>query len=401
MPFRDNDEATRERAEALAEEVELLRKERDDLLAEKIAKEAVPEPLPAPATSRDKKRAEKQRRDEQKRRAKQEHRSKEAADALGETEDEASKKRADHRLMLIIATVCVVAVGIPVGLGIRAGRIADRERAAYDAAFAKREAVRKRWSALVYAEPCTRTGAINESYARGSMASGSYKKGRGLVTGRLARNCLSDVTMLAADAASAPRVTRGLGGWLSAEAALEKPAKAFDDYFSHDDWKEDGFAAAVPLWKSLEPLLDARAEAVAGAVRDTLPELREEIRARAQLHEAQYGKVEIVWRVNLGLRLWSIAELALRVALSPRDDGTRATLRAAVMALREAAMEAPIEVRRDLRRLDYTLDAGVSDVAVSQERMFNLANPQPDLLEDLRSSPPALPDLPPKPARRR
>lgn len=223
MPFRDNDEATRERAEALAEEVELLKKERDDLRAEKIAKEAASKPLPAPATSRDKKRAEKQRRDEEKKRAKEEERSKKAADALAETEDEASKNRADRRLMLIIAAVCVVAVGIPVGLGIREGTIADRERAAYDAALAKRDAARKRWGALVYAEPCTRTGTINESYARASMASGSYKTDRGLVTGRLARNCLSDVTILTTDAASSPRVTRGLGTWLSAPALPDLP----------------------------------------------------------------------------------------------------------------------------------------------------------------------------------
>ncbi len=374
MPFRDSDEATRARADALAEEVAELTRERDALLAEKAgrdAKAAAPEPTKSSPASSD-------------------------TDSTSDSSDESVSLRAK----IIGGVIILLAVGVPAGVGIREGMVHDKQRAAYDAAEASRRATSEQWDALVSTEPCVRDVLLEDLMARELVASGTYRTNPAMASATLDRiggTCLRDPEKLRADASLPAVVRQTLGAWLDAEAALAAPAKDFGAYFSHDDWKEDGFRGADEKWKALAPILDVRRRALLDVTTLAVPALRDVIRKKARDEEALRGPSELVTRIDLGLLLWDVATRAEHVALEPSDPRGQGALHDAVLRLRDQGKSAPLEVRRDLRRLDYLLDPIAEGGATGGERLLSLVHPQPDFLSDLRSTPPMLPDLPPKP----
>jgi hypothetical protein len=294
--------------------------------------------------------------------------------------------------------VVVLAVLVPAAFGIRADFVRKAQQAAYDDATARRQVISRRWNALVATEPCARTVATDEALVREMMKSGAYRTD-GMISvlfERLASGCLDGPMTLRADEATSPKARRALGAWIDAEARLAGPSRELGEYFSHDDWKEDAFRGADEKWKALAPLLDARRGAVQVVVRDALGELRDEIRTRARAREAQKGKDEVVFRIDLGLRLWEVSSRAEELAVNHAGDNAKA-LEAAVRTLRDEAKVAPLEVRRDLRRLDYLLDPIAEGAETTREQLYSVIRPNPDLLRELYGTAPGLPELPPKP----
>lgn len=353
MAYRDDELAERARADALAEEVEQLRKERDELIATKKLRDR---DKPANATP---------------------------SDNTEPVERTDGDERPSGGAKIIGGIVVVALLGIPATV-IREEIMHDKQRAAYDAAVARRDAAAKRWAATVATEPCTREIALDELLARQLMASGGYRKPFASATlERLAGRCLSSPTALVTDPATSPKVKSALNAWLAAEARLHEPAKVFGEYFAHDDWKDDDYRSGEQQWKALVPLLDERAAALAIVARDALPELRDEIRAHR-------GTGDVAARVEMGLRLRDVSARAESVARSPGDTTATALLLASARTLRDEGKRAPLEVRRDLRRLDYLVDP-VAEGARPVDALYSLMQPRPDLLWDLQRAPPRAP----------
>lgn len=117
-----------------------------------------------------------------------------------------------------------------------------------------------------------------------------------------------------------------------------------------------------------------------------LPALRAEMRALQAAHATAHGRDEIWWRIELGLALWAINAQSYDVTgvdagRAPDDAAAPPVLRAPIAALRAASADAPIEVRRDLRKLDW-ITGPLADGRLpgGEAPLWHLAHPEGDLL---------------------
>lgn len=382
MSFRDDDAAARARADALAEEVAQLRKERDALLAEKAS---APEVAKQPTEKKRKKKGRKETTEEP---------GPKPTGPLGGLLPELD------RYNVFWAVVVVVAVAFPIGMGVWGARKSERAHAAYREAKDRREAMRSRWGALTAVEPCSRMVTFDTIWARDAVTTGTHRKNPAMVANvfrSLTTNCLAGPKTLANDPEIPARARATLAGWLASEAKLTAPATRFAEYYGHDDWREDDHRAGEEQWKALAPLLEARDRALEELRRDGFPLLRDAMRGMVRAELAKNPGAPIGPRLEIGLLLWDVGERATARARALDDPSARDALKASALAVLAETQRAPIEVRREVRKLEAYLVPASMGSPLSLERLYNLARPSPDLLETARADVPGLPPEPTPP----
>jgi len=387
MPFREDDEAAHARVDALAQEVQDLKEERDRLLAEREAAGKQEREAGGAKWKKEKKAKEKKERNEKKK-------------PPATPADDASAERAGKWAGWIVGGVCGAALLGAIVVGVVQGRRADRTRKAYDAAVAQETATKQRWAAILDTEPCSRRIRLDEIYARPAMREEGMRRSgynASQFIGSLASNCLDGPARLLKDPATTAPVKAALAAWLGAETGLAAPVKELAAYLKAEDWKEDDFRRASTLRPPLEAALLRRDEALAVVRRDALPALRDDLRARSAAEEAMHGKDELVWRTEIGLLFWDVQEAATDLA---EGHASAAAVHDAVSKLLAETTKAPLEVRRQVRTLDWLTGPIMSGTVLGGDELWNLAWVSADhLLGAMRETVPGLPALPPRPSR--
>lgn len=313
MTYRDDEEAARARVAALEIENARLRKQ----VADKEAKQA-------------------------------EDRAKAEARAMRKAAAEAPKR---NRYLLYIAVF--VAGSIFMMFTVLGPYFEERRRSAEIGA---NQAVRTRWQALVFVEPCVRAAEDNVRHAAALRAEPENQShDAGPILAQLGSHCVSIAYRLIADPDLPIEARDALARWGHAARRIPVQAAPLAAYYHHRDWTEDRFAAVPALWHELAPELDAWRGALEGMRRATLPAIRAVIGALAAEHEARGGRDATWWRIQVGLTLWDLRAAGQQV-LEPEESGGRvdpATLAAALRGpaerVIELARDAPASVRDDLK----------------------------------------------------
>ncbi len=298
-----------------------------------------------------------------------------------------------------LAVVIVVAIAL-------ASRVGDARRGAtraYNAAVTARDAGNGRWHAALRVEPCVRDVAYDQAMVRSWLPTAwtdadAYRLGNAVR--QLIGNCLDGARTLAADTTLAAPVRDALTTWLAAEADVVAPTEALAAYLGGGDWQEDHFAAMPAHLAAVERTLAARHAALTSVRRDALPALREVLRAYQHLLP---DRDLTWWRLELGLAMWDVNETSLAAsgvtADRPIDEaaGARA-LRQPVAAYLARATTAPIELRREIRQLDWLLAPLAAGEPLPKDGLWHLAHPDADPSNKLaQTDAPGLPPLPPRP----
>ena len=368
MPHRDDGEASRARAEALARELEEVKAEREALRREneglKNPKKPAETPKPKP-------------------------KAKPKVETLNE--EQKSERRAS-RIGFIAAAVVVVGIG---GIVLYQGRKHARERADYENAVAAHDALERRWQPLIYLEPCVQGAVLTEANAR-ARAPATWDELH-TVQAPLSQ-CVEHAKQLSTDDAVAAPARAALASWVTSEAELDEKGKALNDYVSHRDYKDDAFGAAPSLWRAVQDVLDRRRPIVAALVKDAFPALRELIRGYQAREEQAHGKSEAWWGIELGLELRDLAEIGFRASGiregKPFDEAAfAAAIRPAALAWTKHAAAAPLEVRRKVRVSDGWATAKEGYVYPNVE--WEVVSSRVDPLSGIAA--PALPPVPPRP----
>lgn len=363
MTFRDDHDAAVARADALEEDKERLEAERDKLKAERDQLKAERDEL---EKSSPKPKKEKPRREP-------------------ETPSDAERRKKLKAWLIGGASVAAIAFVM-----IMSGYCGAQKQKAYKAwqqKVAARQAHKDRWQQLIRVEPCVRDIAYDAASAS-QWTPDKYdprkdNMGIGYALSRLVGNCTDSAKKLAGDKQLQGPATGALRDWLAAEAALVEPIKALSAYYSNADWREDNLVGAGALWAPVTPALDRRKQALAAVRRDTLPAIREAMRALQREHGR---KDEIWWRIEIGLDLWAIDDLAYDksgiYAGRPADEhAAEGALREPVRKMLERTKQAPIEVRRQVRQLEWITNQLVSGEPLHGETpLWHLAHSDGDVL---------------------
>lgn len=335
MPHRDDVEASRARADALARELEEVKAEREALRREN-------DELKNPPPKKKKK------------------------EAPPEKEPESSRKQAPTDEERFQRKVRWIGYGVGAALIFGIGGFVcnhNRERArqkeAYEKANAEYEALDQGWHDLDGLEPCVRGAELTEARAR---AHAPVTWGESATVTAPEQECVTDADKLQARADLAPPARTALRAWVAIERELDGKAKALNEYVSNRDYKDDWFRAAPGMWAAVVDVLDRRRPVIAQLVRDAFPVIREEIRGYQRREETRHGKSIAWWSIELGIEHWEIGEIAMRASGvrdgKPLDREAMATaIKPAVEAWLKHAADAPIEVRRTVRGGDYWTDA--------------------------------------------
>jgi hypothetical protein len=359
VTFRDDHDAALARADALAAELERTRQERDALRekGEALEAELANRPLP---------------REQQK--------TVERARSSG-----APSSTRKAWLWGIVGALAFVS--LITALALRDRRI-DQAREAWAAKREAREAYRRRWVALKSVEPCVRQVALAAVTARRYTPDKVDPRTQIVwpFTENVAGNCLDGTRQLADDPALAPAARTALRGWVSVQRELAAPLGALAVYYDNGDWKEDNFASAPALWAPVLALLARQLDALATVRRDALPPITAELRGMQQAHEQQHGRDETWWRLELGLGLRAIADRSFDAggvyAGRELDEGAAGlAVRGQVVDLLRATEQAPIELRRIIRKVDWITEPLVQGTPPRGEQpLWHLANLEGDLI---------------------
>jgi hypothetical protein len=364
MTFRDDHDAALARADALEGEVARTKEERDQLAAERDELAAKVKQLEA----------ERPRTEKVKQRAKPEQAS------------PASSAVKARKVFMVVGIIAVIAAFVVPAIAVDCGR--KHERDEWSARTEARNAHRKRWQALVSVEDCVRDAAFGAMQARRNTPDKADPRTQNLwFTGdRLLAHCTHGVKELAKDPKTAPTVRDALYAWLELQSLLAAPAKALAAYYSNRDWKEDNFAGAPALWAPVLGLLDRQVAAIAVIRRDVLPAIRVELRELQRAHFDVHGRDEAWWRAELGLMLFEINDRSYEVSgiyrgREPDDTAAALALREPVTAFVAASKQAPIEVRRIVRKLDWITEPIANGQPPRGETpLWHLANGERDLI---------------------
>lgn len=396
MTFRDDHDAALARAEALENEVERTKRERDELAAKvKELEEQAKQPRQTPA--------KKATPTEQRRK---ERRARERAKAARAPEPSSdSDTRGEKRAVWISVLGTLVLFGVMVLFGVRRSCQHSSDEAAWKAKFEARKSHVNRWNAVTSVEPCVRRIAYASTSARGYTPDqvDPRKVYVSQPAGNTVGNCLGGAGELLADPKTTPAIKAALGAWLDLQKSLEAPVKALDDYYSNRDWQEDNLAGAPALWAPVLRLLDKQRENIEAVRRDVLPALRHEVRDILATHEKDHGRDDLYWRGALTVQLWEINDRSYEAAgiyVGKRPDQAAAAtaIRPLVTQFLELAKKAPIDVRRDVRKLDWITSQIVTGGELMGETpLWHLANADHDLIP--RGSD-RIPALPPEPGPR-
>lgn len=344
MTFRDDHDAALARADALEDEVERTRRERDALAAKVKELETPKAPVvkPRPATDSD--------------------------------------PDANTRTSTIAGWVTAGVVGVLlVGFVIYRSCSHGSDIAVWQAKRDAREQASKRWVALVSVEECARRVALASSMTRSSLTSDLRELERRSysVVHSIADTCAKDAAPLVG---SLPQpASDAIRRWTDIQAELSAPTKALNDYFSHRDFVEDNYQGVQTLWKPVHAILDRQAVALERLSKDAFPVIRAELRALLAKHEAASGHDLTYWRGTFAVLQWECNDLAF--VAGGVYAGREFDLVAASKAMRPKAVtfsetipQAPIEVRRELRSSGFTSILRVASGADlgGSEPFFNL-----------------------------
>lgn len=380
MTFRDDHDAALARADALEEEVERTKRERDELAAKVKELEAAskqPPPKP-PKPKKPKKRA--------------------ASESSSSESDSGDKATA-----IFAVAITVLGVGIFGGISMCQSCDYKKEHAAWVVKSEARKAYIARWQGLVSLEPCVRRVAWGTMTVKTQDPSTIDPRvnSRWYPAGNASTACYSDAAKLLGDPRSSPGLKTALGQWIDLQHELDRAAKPIDDYYSNRDYVEDNLAAAPKLWAPVKPLLDRQA-VVTEALRRELPPLREEIRAAIKAHEASKGRDELYWRGALTVALFEIndqsyAAAGIYAGKPPDQAAAVAVIKQPVAQFLELVKQAPIEIRREFRNRDWITSQIVPGAElIGSDPLMRLADDEGFLLNRNRDQ---IPALPPDPGR--
>lgn len=398
MTFRDDHDAALARVDALDAELERTKAERDRATGERDdLREQV-------------ERLERERAELQAQLAKHAPKPRSKAPAAPARDAQAARPSAlRQRMVSILPWVVAGGIGITV---FAVGMCRHGKTVATYAAWQQRvrdaEQHKQRWKSLIRLEPCVRQTLLAAAGPIARRHPDVFDPVKQIDPGgwalrSLTSNCLDPAKGLVADKQS--EAWKGpLREWLAVEEKLAGPAKRLEAYESNADWREDQGAARRQLWQDAMTVIDER-RAILGKIRQQVfPEVRAELRGLQQRHEAQKGRDETWWRMELGLGLWAINEISLEKAgiYAGRwfDEAAAAPhLRQPVATWVEAGKQAPIEVRRELRKLEWITTPLIEGRPLRGETpLWHLAHPESDVLQDLlHDGIPAIPDPGPEP----
>jgi hypothetical protein len=393
MTFRDDHDAAIARADALETEVERTKRERDELAAKvkQLEQENAEHEHRRSREDKQRVRAEKRANKERKPRASSPAPSAEATQ--------------DKRVGIGIGVVCVLIVAAFAAFGIRQSCNHRSEVGAWEAKRDARESHRARWNAVISIEPCLRRAAWDNASARRYTPDQVDPRKTAVYSPAPGANCLDGAKQLVADPKTTPAIKAALGAWIDLQRELEAPAKALDAYYSNRDWQEDNFAGATALWQPVLRIADREIQLFEVIRRDVLPALRDETRGVIKMHEAATGRDELYWRAALQVQLWEIndrtyAASGLYAGKQPDNPAAVQAVRAQVSQFLELVKQAPIEVRREIRKLDWITSQIITGGDLKGETpLWHLADADDDLLSRGRDAIPALPPDPgPRPA---
>ncbi|MBK9036335.1 MAG: hypothetical protein IPL61_34660 [Myxococcales bacterium] len=401
MTYRDDHEAALARADGLEVEVEQLERERAELAAERDRLAAERDELRAREAARPAKPTKATRTAK----AKAAKAAKAAARAQGRAADGAPRPDRAVPAWVVFAFVGVVVVAMALLFGRAAmqGRARVRAHDRWKAAGAAQQHHKRRWRALLTVEPCVDIVAFDAAMiAQRSPEHYDPRTDRdpGYGYERLAGNCTGGAQELAADPTTAPAVRAGLTRWLTAEAVLAPLGQTLRAYSSNRDWVEDDLAGARAQWATIHTHLAGRRRIFADLRATVLPALRAEMRALQTAHAKRHGQDETWWRIELGLALWDIADRAAEVTgvhagRAPDDAAAPPVLQAPVAQLVAAARSAPVELRRELRTIDWiTGPLAEGQLPGGETPLWHLARAARDVLGPTVDAPPALPPDP-------
>lgn len=397
MTFRDDHDAALARVDALDAELARTKAERDTAIAERDELRTKLETL---SRERDELREELEK-------AKPKPRPKPAKQPTTPATTSARKK-------LYLQIALWVAGGLLVAIAFTWGTCnASKKAAAHDAWRARvkeAERYKQRWQRLTRFEPCVRWTATGEvgplEHRHPSKFDPRTHRDPGYSVSSLKSSCTSVVKELAEDPATPLPWKAPLTEWLAIEDTLEKPFEALNEYESNADWREDNGAARPALWKAVEVVLAQRRPIIAKIRKIVLPGIRAELRGIQKRHEAKAGRDATWWRMELGIALWEINDLSLEK--SGVYEGRWYDLEAAAPHLREpvkawveAGKQAPIEVRRELRKIEWITQPIIEgQLPRGETPLWHLHHSDADLLDDIsRGTIPAIPDPGPEPER--
>jgi len=283
--------------------------------------------------------------------------------------------------------------------------------AAWHAQVAARNAYQDRWRWLTSVEPCVWQVAYDTMLVRG-VAPGKADPREDYVQPMLFErahtNCLDGAGHLVADPKLPAAAREPLKGWLAIQQQLEAPVSALANYYHHSDWKDDDFANGPALWKPVAGLLERQDRVIADLRRITIPAIDRELREMQKIHDTLHGHDAIWWRVELGLRVRAIVDRAYDAggifeSRTSNDEVAADAVRPQVIDLLGQVKQAPIELRRILRKVDYVTHPTAAGSSPRGETPFRqLASFDHRLLGAVDSATiPAMPDDPgPRPSGR-
>jgi hypothetical protein len=408
MTFRDDHDAALARANALEDEVERTRRERDELAAKVKQLEAENQQVKE-KSAREEKRAAREKLKKQKLAEIEAGRKrKERASSSSDSESSSSSDEPPSRHAKIFGLVfTVVIMGPLVVFAVTRDCQHSRAHDEWDEKTKAREAFRQRWQALMAVEPCLRRVAYDTVFARRSTpdkADPRTDTNTWSVGNRFSTNCLYFVDRLIAGPKTPAAMRAGLQVWVALQDRLADAAKPLAAYYSNGDWKEDNFAGAPALWAPVLALLERQVRMFEVVRRDVLPAIRTEVRALQQEHEARAGRDEVWWRSELGVRIWEVNDRAYEAAgiyagREPDEAAAASAVRPLVVELLETSKQAPIEVRRILRKAEWVTQRIVDGEPLRGETpLWHLANLDGELIGFAQHE--VIPALPPDPGPR-
>ncbi len=200
-----------------------------------------------------------------------------------------------------------------------------------------------RWKALVALPKCLRTALGDDPMVgvdpatQDPRASKWNKAGTPQMVGTTCLNKLDTLAGMDAFASERPNLAR----WHVAIEKSDAAVAALNDYYTHQDWKDDQFASGPRKWHTAQ-VESAEQHAAARAIADrVLPILESSLRHYQKGYEDRNGRDAVWWSIELGCLLQTADDEWLR------GDVAKATIDAAAVVT--AAAGAPLEIRRATR----------------------------------------------------
>jgi len=327
-PFRDDQEATLARAEALDVELAREKVENDRLRAENARlrrrRNTSRKPVEPPPT------------------------------------DKPRAKPASRVAKLVVALVAMLVVGIAgtIAWRVKASRIASRE--AYDQAVAERQLQSQRWRAYIAVIPAMHRAEQDSLRVRAMDATAADPRINPMELSNpdlLTCRCNTELDKLVR--LPAP-IGVAFSHWRDVEVSLAAMARRIHDYWSKGDWKDDGYRMAPKLLAELDAVLDQRSAVFVEIRRDAMPFVRDDMRAMQTAHLGRHGKDITWWNIEVGFAVVDVVEAAhvARLAAPGDVDAIQRAIAPRVEALISTTKEAPIEIVRVVRDLPDKIAGG-------------------------------------------